>query len=169
MSDDGLGLEESPFPTTATSAHNLFPLDDCTHRTIIDGVKMHHKSVASEGRGTGRGKGGPPAGTSDAELLVSMAQRLGAVEKELLNAKREVIEKVSIYIIIREILYHYLYPQNESIHRLESKLAMLEASQNWEQAGQLKYMYKQCQALQNQVDEMEVCTQHTEYLHTNLL
>lgn len=137
VSDDGLGLEESPFPTTATSAHNLFPLDDCTHRTIIDGLKMHHKSVASEGRGTGRGKGGPPAGTSDAELLVSMAQRLGAVEKELLNAKREVIEK------------------NESIHRLESKLAMLEASQNWEQAGQLKYMYKQCQALQNQVDEME--------------
>lgn len=50
---------------------------------------------------------------------------------------------------------HLILPQNEYIGILESKIAMLEASQNWDQTGQAELMRQHCQALQNQVDEME--------------
>lgn len=48
--------------------------------------------------------------------------------------------------------------QNEYIGGLESKIAMLEVSQNWGQTEKVEYMREQCQSLQAQVDEMEVST-----------
>ena len=48
--------------------------------------------------------------------------------------------------------------QNEYIDILESKIAMLEASRNLDQIGQVEHMRQQCRALQDQVDEMEAST-----------
>ena len=87
---DDLSLE-SPLPAPSSpDDHTHLIIDDQIHRSIIDGLKVHHKSVVSKGRD----KNASPGGGSDAELLVSMAQRLGAVERELLKTKREIVEKV---------------------------------------------------------------------------
>ena len=83
MDVDELSLE-SPLPTH--SPHDHHTLDDITHRAVLDGLRGHQKSMP---------KG---CGVSDAELLASMAQRLGTVERDLLKTKKEVIEKVSMYI-----------------------------------------------------------------------
>lgn len=48
------------------------------------------------------------------------------------------------------------FVQNEYIRHLEAKLATMEASQSLDHEGQIKHMHKHCQALQAQVDEMEV-------------
>jgi hypothetical protein len=88
FSNDDLTLE-SPLPShSSPDGPTQLSLDDHIHRSIIDGLQVHQRSVVSRGRG----KTAPPTG--DAELLVSMAQRLGEVERELLDVKREVIEKV---------------------------------------------------------------------------
>lgn len=78
---------ESPLPEPSSlDDHTHLTLDEHIHRSIIDGLKGHHKSM--------KGRGMVVSPGSDAELLVSMAQRLKAVERELLTTKREVIEKV---------------------------------------------------------------------------
>lgn len=63
-------------------------LDDNTQRVIIDGIRRHAKvgGVQSTGHAP-----------SDMDLLGSMATRLSQVERELLSAKREIVEKVSNY------------------------------------------------------------------------
>lgn len=86
---DGDLLSESPLglPTDPQSPPDSYSLDSHTHKTIINELRR------SSGTGSvGSGSGG--SGSSDAELLVSMAQRLGQVERELLTSKREIIEKV---------------------------------------------------------------------------
>lgn len=117
---------ESPLPSSSDSC----TIDSHTHKSIIDSLKLHSKSMASKEKELSKGS------KNDAELLALMAQRLGMVENELLRTKREIIEK------------------NEYISRLESRITMLEASQCLKQTEQVKYQ-RQCQALQDQVDEME--------------
>lgn len=57
----------------------------------------------SSGTSKSFGANGSSTNTGDAELLVSMAQRLGTVEKELLRSKRELIEKVyTLWVVIGE-------------------------------------------------------------------
>jgi hypothetical protein len=74
----------------------------------------------------------PHKKTGDADLLTSMAARLAIVEKELLAAKREIIEK------------------DNQIRKLEEKILMLKISSTSQEVLQ-----SQCQALQEQIDEME--------------
>ncbi len=79
--------------------HTPYSLEDSTHKAIIDALRHQPPGGGGDGRGrgggalvtNGRGRG---SGNTDEELLVSMARRLGEVERELLLSKREVVEKV---------------------------------------------------------------------------
>lgn len=84
------------------------------------------------------------------------------VEKELLESKRMLIERVcgfsySYQVFTRRWLDCFI--QDEYINKLERKIAAMKASLDEKSEGsvaQTKWLEKQCQALQKQVDEMEV-------------
>ena len=107
-------------------------------KQIVDSIKHEHKNAKKK----------TTAGVAtDSELLGSMASRLALVERELLAAKREVIEK------------------DNYIHQLEERLATLELSIETQkvsrgyqghQAKTSQELELKCLALQKQVDEMEV-------------
>lgn len=75
---------------TATTFNDL-TLDERAHKALINGLK----SPKGPG-GASRNRSTSCSGVcSDSELLLSMTQRLTAVEKELSKSKREATEKVS--------------------------------------------------------------------------
>lgn len=85
---------ESPLPSSSDGC----TIDSHTHRSIIDSLKQHSKSIASKEKELGNGS------KNDAELLALMAQRLGMVENELLKTKREIIEKVRFSLVLSWVI-----------------------------------------------------------------
>ena len=73
---------------------------------------------------------------SDSQLLGSMASRLAQVERDLLVAKREIIDRDNL------------------IRQLRERISVLERS--CDQDSQQRELQMKCLALQNQIDEMEV-------------
>ena len=139
-------LEEDPLgslrshPTVTSSVEEFRTSDHKTQGQIVDSIRQHQhskKKLAS------RHHDGIP---TDSELLGSMAARLALVERELLAAKKEVIEK------------------DQHIQRLEERVLVLERSlqrqtSRGEQDQQTKVRQElelKCLALQKQVDDMEV-------------
>jgi hypothetical protein len=103
-------------------------------------IRPGHKNTKKKAGSQIKHHGGIP---TDSELLGSMASRLALVERELLAAKREVIEK------------------DNYIHQLEERVAVLERSFQKESSkggeeAQRQQLELKCLALQKQVDEMEV-------------
>ena len=120
--------------------------DHATQRQIVDGIRRQQKNSKQKmNPGQHRSRGTP----TDFDLLGSMASRLALVERELLAAKREVVEK------------------DNHIHQLEERVVDLERSLQRQQGsrskggleredrGKLELELK-CMALQKQVDDMEV-------------
>lgn len=114
---------ESPLPpsTTHSKTHS-------SHSHIVEGIKHH-----TAGKKQATGRNGVP---SDSQLLGSMASRLAQVERELLVAKRETIEKDNL------------------IRQLKERITVLEGS--CDQGSQQRELQIKCLALQKQIDEMEV-------------
>ena len=107
---------ESPLPTSTQSTPSLRhdvlspeALDGATQRAIVDTLRQQISPSSRGVKHFSPGTRGPKQSYShssrpddirsdhgDRELLVSMAQRLGMVERELLQSKREVIQKVHV-------------------------------------------------------------------------
>ena len=142
---------------------SLTPNDHTSHHHILEGIR-------NEGRVP-----------KDSDLVTSMATRLATVERELLAAKREIIEKV-IYLscvhlsigpsvedlvhlfIVHQFIYlspHFFCLQDNYIKRLEERFSSLQTTSQ-------EQLELQCQALQQQVDEMEVLIYHSNHLLINL-
>ena len=81
--------KDNPLPSFSPlkEGASLNRSDHTSHRHILEGIR-------NEGRGP-----------KDADLVTSMATRLATVERELLAAKREIIEKV-IYLICVNLSIH---------------------------------------------------------------
>lgn len=81
--------KDNPLPSFSPlkEGASLTPSDHTSHRHILEGIR-------NEGRAP-----------KDADLVTSMATRLSTVERELLAAKREIIEKV-IYLICVNLSIH---------------------------------------------------------------
>lgn len=140
-------MEENPlrqsngYSKMTSSIDELRTPDRTCHaaqKHIVDGIRYEHKNTKK------RMAAEVPM---DSELLSSMVSRLALVERELLAAKREVLEK------------------DNYIHQLEERLATLECSletrkgSRGHQDQQIKMnpeLELKCAALQKQVDEMEV-------------
>ena len=148
-------LEEDPLGPSkshpAVTSHSAEEFDHKTQRQIVDSIRHHpgHKNSKKKPTSQHHGGGVP----TDSELLGSMASRLALVERELLAAKREVIEK------------------DNYIHQLEERVAVLERSTQKEiskggEETQRKELELKCLALQKQVDEMEV-QQYAKSLHSD--
>jgi hypothetical protein len=120
-----------------------------SQKSILEGIKEeNHKLRAADSHKK----------TGDADLLTSMAARLAIVEKELLAAKREIIEKASDNLELQPMIAYCLmayHIQDNQIRKLEEKILMLKISSTSQEVLQ-----SQCQALQEQIDEMEVCQPH---------
>lgn len=90
---DPLNLyDESPLPVTRVASDHLglrLPdcIDDSTQRVIVEGIRRQAKVGTTRTQTTGHAP-------SDMDLLGSMATRLTQVERELLAAKREIVNKV---------------------------------------------------------------------------
>ena len=120
--------------------------DHKTQRQIVDSIRHHHHQghKTSKKRTGSQHHGGVP---TDSELLGSMASRLALVERELLAAKREVIDKDN-----------YIYHLEERVAVLErsvQKQSSKEGEKGQEEKERQELELK-CLALQKQVDEMEV-------------
>ena len=148
-------LEEDPLGPSkshpAITSHSAEEFDHKTQRQIVDSIRHHpgHKNSKKKPTSQHHGGGVP----TDSELLGSMASRLALVERELLAAKREVIEK------------------DNYIHQLEERVAVLERSTQKEiskgEETQRQELELKCLALQKQVDEMEVQQYETKSLHSH--
>ena len=80
-------VKRRPLPLTRGVPYrqDLSSLDTSTgsfHKQVLESIR--HETVSSTG----------PTVPKDADLVTSMATRLTVVERELLAAKREIIEKV---------------------------------------------------------------------------
>ena len=90
-----------------------------------------------------------------------MAARLAQVERELLAARREILEKVrqDIKTEFRSLslffLLSLLYTLQRRIKQLEEQTAILKASSS-SSSHSTSELQQRCLALQEQVDEMEV-------------
>lgn len=114
----------------------------------MDSIKQQsvHKNSRKKAVGHYAGHAGVP---TDSELLGSMASRLALVERELLAAKREVIERDNY---IRQ-LEERVAVLERSVHNQSSKGRERNHEDNTRKELELK-----CLTLQKQVDEMEVYT-----------
>ena len=141
LEEDPLGAPKSH---PAVISHSAEEFDHRTQQQIVDSIRHHPGHKNSKKKVASQHHGRVP---TDSELLGSMASRLALVERELLAAKREVIEK------------------DNYIHQLEERVAVLERSiqkesskggeKDQEAKGRQELELK-CLALQKQVDEMEV-------------
>lgn len=142
-------MEEDPLapPRTQSSfansadGFNFKPLDHSTQRHIVDSIRHQRNLSDKTKKVTQHGRATP----SDSELLGSMASRLALVERELLAAKREVIEKDN-----------YISQLEERIVALEKSLRKQNTHPTGEQDQRREELEIKCRALQKQVDDMEV-------------
>ena len=142
MEEDPLRLSNGYSRMTGSVDELRTPDRTChtTQKQIVDSIRHEPRNAKKK---TAAGV------ATDSELLGSMASRLALVERELLAAKREVIEK------------------DNYIHQLEERLATLEQSIETRkvsrgcqdhQAKASQELELKCLALQKQVDAMEVYT-----------
>lgn len=82
MDQDDIGSNPSPQPDHTHLSH-----DDLTHSDMASLRQQHQRHAREKSEETT---------PTDSELLVSMAARLGVVEKEILLSKQELFEKVLI-------------------------------------------------------------------------
>ena len=140
-------LEEDPLSASKSHPIVISSAEEFDHRTqrqIVDGIRHHPVHKSNKKRAASQHHGGVP---TDSDLLGSMASRLALVERELLAAKREVIEK------------------DNYIRQLEERVAVLErpvqkqssTGGGEDQEGKMRQELElKCLALQKQVDDMEV-------------
>ena len=101
---------------------------------------------------------------TDNDLVSSMATRLANVEKDLLAAKREIIEKVNDFLLLNSLQFFCIL-QDVYIRNLEARLSSAETKLNpvssscsfSSPSSSYQDLKLQCEALQQQVDDMEVC------------
>lgn len=99
---------------------------------------------------------------TDSDLVSSMAIRLANVEKDLLAAKKEIIEKVNDFLL-SSTLCNFCILQDVYIRNLEARLSSAEtklnrvsSSPSLSSSSSSYHLKVQCEALQQQVDDMEV-------------
>lgn len=147
MEEDPIGPSKIHQTMANSVEHSSRMLDHRTQRQIVDGIRREHKNAAKKRpAGHQRCDAGAP---SDSELLGSMAARLALVERELLAAKREIIEKDG-----------YIRQLEEKTVRLE-ELSCQKSSSSRDghvlESKEREVLELKSLALQKQVDEMEVC------------
>ena len=100
--------KDNPLPSLSPlkEGASLNPSDHTSHRHILEGIR-------NEGRVP-----------KDADLVTSMATRLATVERELLAAKREIIEKVIYLICVHLSIYPSVQDHCLSICLLFIKLSI---------------------------------------------
>ena len=142
LEEDPLGALKSHPTVTSHSTDEEF--DHKTQRQIVDSIRHHHHQghKTSKKRTGSQHHGGVP---TDSELLGSMASRLALVERELLAAKREVIDKDN-----------YIYQLEERVAVLERSVQKESSKGEKGQEEERQELELKCLALQKQVDEMEV-------------
>lgn len=129
---------------------------------ILDGIREEESKK--------RKKKTKPSGVpTDTDLVSSMATRLATVERELLATKREIIEKVKTpptLLCLTSVQDAYIKKLEMQLSSAASKPKAASGSSSFSSPSSSHRNLKlQCEALQQQVDDMEVCNDRLNIFH----